>query len=129
MKRYHALSKTVERDSETFVRFGLNRVSAVLGGQGACHRWGERQLHQIFKVMVQVGGVRRTRSLIKTTKEDSVCQFAVDSHVEIPPLWFSDFPIRHCFLSSRARNILLPLLYKNVNKNLLSSKCEVEIHC
>ena len=96
MKRYHALSKTVERDSETFVRFGLNRVSAVLGGQGACHRWGERQLHQIFKVMVQVGGVRRTRSLINTTKEDSVCQFAVDSHVEIPPLWFSGFPIRHC---------------------------------
>ena len=78
-----SLSKTVERDSETFVRFGLNRVSAVLGGQGGCHRWGERQLHQIF-------------SLIKTTKEDSVCQFAVDSHVEIPPLWFSGFPIRHC---------------------------------
>ncbi len=82
------LSKTVERDSEMVVRFGLIRR---LGRVRSLPCIGGRQLHQSND---PIGGAPRTCSLIKNYERRLSLLWI--AKVEIHPLWFSNSPLFFC---------------------------------
>ena len=103
-----------------FVTFSKRLLRTCLSILGSMFRkreqfWKEHGIHLNFWFWFQHDSLRLSLRWI--------------AKVEIHPLWFSGFPICHCSFVIQSKKHLASTACKSVSKNLLGSKCEVEIHC